>query len=73
MAEYVQHMHNGLLFRPRDPADLRAHMMTLIENPDLLELLRANISAVKSIAENALEMERLYHELIPWSQGDGIF
>jgi glycosyltransferase involved in cell wall biosynthesis len=73
MAEYVQHMHNGLLFRPRDPADLRAQMMTLIENPDLLELLRANISAVKSIAENALEMERLYHELIPWSQGDGIF
>jgi len=60
MAEYVHHMHNGLLFRPRDPADLRTQMMKLIENPGLLEVLRTNIPAVKSIAENAAEMEELY-------------
>lgn len=64
MAEYVRHLHNGLLFQPRDPVDLRTQIMTLIKDPGLLEALRANTPPVKSMAQNALEMERLYHDLI---------
>jgi len=63
MAEYVRHMYNGLLFRPRDPADLRTQILRLIENPTLVEALRANIGSIKSIAENAAEVETIYQQL----------
>jgi len=63
MAEYVQHEKNGLLFEPRNAADLRSQILRLIENPGLVEALRANIPAVKSIEENAAEMETIYRQL----------
>jgi glycosyltransferase involved in cell wall biosynthesis/SAM-dependent methyltransferase len=72
MAEYVQHEKNGLLFEPRNAADLRSQILRLIENPGLVEALRANIPAVKSIEENAAEMETIYRQLYQQRATGGI-
>jgi len=72
MAEYVQHETNGLLFEPRNAADLRSQILRLIENPSLVEALRANIPAVKSIEENAAEMETIYRQLCQQRATGGI-
>ena len=72
MAEYVQHEKNGLLFEPRNAADLCNQIQRLIENPSLVEALRANIPAVKSIEENAAEMETIYRQLCQQKSTCGI-
>lgn len=72
MAEYVQHEKNGLLFEPRNATDLRTQILRLIENPGLAEVLRANIPAVKSIEDNAAEMETVYRQLSGQRPIDGI-
>lgn len=51
---------NGLLFNPADEADLENKMQYLIDNPDILQEFAGNAPAVKTIAENAQEIERAY-------------
>ena len=64
MAEYVSHLKNGLLFEPRNSADLRAKINTLINNPGLIEAFSKNIGPVKTIEENARELEEVYRQLL---------
>lgn len=68
MAEYVHHMKNGLLFRVGDHEDLYAKINALIEDPNLVERLSRNIGPVKTIEENAKELEEIYGELIAQSR-----
>lgn len=62
--EFVEHETNGLLFRAGDASDLRAQMQRMVEEPGLLARLRRAIQPVKSIRENALELEGIYQRLI---------
>ena len=62
--ELVQDGVNGFLFTPGDAKDLLSKMRLFIEDRSLLERLRANIGTVKSIKENAQELEAIYQELI---------
>jgi len=64
MQEWVQDEINGLLFQPRDVEDLRNKLARFIEDPDLMHRLSHNFPAVKSIAEDAREMEDRYRTLL---------
>ncbi len=64
MKELVRHGLSGLNFLPGDATSLRQALTRLIEDPALLPRLRRGIPAVKSIADNAVEIEALYDELL---------
>jgi glycosyltransferase involved in cell wall biosynthesis len=49
----------GLTFRRADPADLAAVLRRLVADPAVVDRLRATIPAVKSIATDAADMERV--------------
>ncbi|MFQ5353527.1 MAG: glycosyltransferase, partial [Thermodesulfobacteriota bacterium] len=63
MAEYVREGSGGLNFKAGDDEDLYRVIKRVIDNPDLLDEMRKNIPPVKSISENAREMEEIYKEL----------
>lgn len=67
MAELVQDGINGLLFKTGSTRDLREKIERIIRHPDLIGGLSKNIRPVKTIEENAGEIERLYRELIAHS------
>ncbi|MGH7964310.1 MAG: glycosyltransferase family 4 protein [Candidatus Binatia bacterium] len=60
MRELVQDEVTGLLFRPREVVDLRSKINRFIADPELVGRLAQNIPAVKSIAEDAQELEEEY-------------
>lgn len=62
--DFVRHGHNGLLFRGNDRYDLARSLAELVREPTVLDRVRANVRPPKSIAEHAVEMERLYRDLI---------
>jgi glycosyltransferase involved in cell wall biosynthesis len=62
--ELVQDGVNGFLFTPGYAKDLLSKMCLFIEDRSLLERLRANIGSVKTIEENARELEAIYERLI---------
>ena len=63
MAETVEHKTNGLLFARGDSDDLAKQIRRLIEEPGLLDQLRARIPPVKTISEEVNELEGIYREL----------
>jgi glycosyltransferase involved in cell wall biosynthesis len=64
MAEFVGHEENGLHFRPGDCDSLRSAIERLATDRNLLERLGSNIPGVKSIEDNALELESIYGGLL---------
>lgn len=64
MSEFVRHEENGLLFELDDPADLARQLRRLYEEPGLLRRLRAGIGPVKTVEEDAAELEALYGSLL---------
>lgn len=64
MPELVRHGQNGLLFETGNPADLLAKMEYLIDNPSLVADFARNAGRVKSIQENAAELEQIYERLM---------
>jgi glycosyltransferase involved in cell wall biosynthesis len=64
MSEFVRHGRDGLLFELENPEDLSYQLRRLREEPGLLEGLRAGIGLVKSVAQYADELERLYASLL---------
>ncbi len=64
MRELVRDGVNGLTFGPGSVRSLRAALMRLIDDRDLLARLRQGIPAVKSIEDNAAEIEELYREIL---------
>jgi glycosyltransferase involved in cell wall biosynthesis len=63
MSEFVRPEVNGLLFELENAEDLARQLRRLREEPTLLERLRAGIGPVKTVAEYADELERLYASL----------
>jgi len=64
MPEWVQDGVNGLLFRPRDVADLRRVLQRFIADPSLVVKLSGHFPAVQSIAADAEVVEGHYRSLI---------
>jgi glycosyltransferase involved in cell wall biosynthesis len=64
MQEWIQEGVNGLLFRPRDVADLRRVLEQFITDPTLVETLSRRFPPVRSIADDAEAMEARYLSLI---------
>ena len=61
--ELVRDGENGLLFEPANSKDLYEKVKLILDNPQLIEELKANIHPPKSIEENAREVEMLYRDL----------
>jgi glycosyltransferase involved in cell wall biosynthesis len=64
MSEFVRSEKDGLLFGLEDHDDLARQLRRLLEEPGLLERLRAGIRPVKTIQENVDELEALYGALL---------
>jgi glycosyltransferase involved in cell wall biosynthesis len=62
--EFVRHEVNGLLFEPRNAVDLRAQMERLLADPDLRTRLAQNPGPVKTMNQQAAELEAIYQRLI---------
>jgi glycosyltransferase involved in cell wall biosynthesis len=61
MAECVSHRVNGLLFNPGDVSDLRATMRELIRDVDLIPALSRGTPAVRTLEDQAAELEQLFY------------
>ncbi len=69
MADLVTDRKNGLLFKVNNSDSLAGAMQELIESKTLLNQLRQQIPTIKSIQENGVEMEQLYHKLLEQQNG----
>ncbi len=58
--EIVKDGTNGLLFEPGNPADLARALTRLIDDPTLLQRLRAGLPAVRDIADDVATARRVY-------------
>lgn len=67
MAELVQDGVNGLHFKAGDAEDLRNKIRYLIAHPDQIRIMGARVPHVKSIQENAEELENIYREKLSGS------
>jgi glycosyltransferase involved in cell wall biosynthesis len=64
MSEEIQDGVNGLLFRPRDVADLQQTLWRFIADPSLVAQLSGHFLAVQSIAADAEAIERHYRKIL---------
>lgn len=64
MAELIERLKNGLLFQVEDANDLYEKMKLLIDNPELVKELKNETEKVKTIEENAKELERIYSQFV---------
>ena len=64
MAEMVSHGRSGLLFKTGDAADLAAQLSRLLSEPGLLLALRDGVPAVKTFAEEVIEVEAVYRRIV---------
>ncbi len=64
MAELVEHGKSGLHFRIGDAADLRRQLLRVRHEPGLLDSLRRQLPAVKTIEDDAAAMEQRYQLLL---------
>jgi len=62
--EFVEHGINGLLFSPGIPSSLRAEIMRVIQQPDLISHLSANARTARPMKEHISEIERVYQEAV---------
>ena len=65
MSELVEDEVNGELFTPGDPADLSRRLDRLAAEPERLVRYQKALPAVKTLLDNAGEIEAMYAEL--WS------
>jgi glycosyltransferase involved in cell wall biosynthesis len=64
IAELIDGGKNGLLFEPNSVDDLYAKMSQLIENRWLLKELSQQQTPIKTVEENAQEVEKIYTTLM---------
>jgi glycosyltransferase involved in cell wall biosynthesis len=69
MAEMVEHGRNGLLFPPGDARALERALRRLVDEPLLLDRLRAGIGPVRSLEEDAAWTREQYRRL---AASDGV-
>ena len=62
--ELVHHERTGLLFETGSVEDLRSKMEYLVTNPHMVGVYAGNIARIKTIQENAEELEQIYERLV---------
>jgi glycosyltransferase involved in cell wall biosynthesis len=65
MGEKIRDGVDGLLFPPGDEQALAAILGRLLDEPELRERLRAEIRPVKTVVDQAVEIEAIYREVCP--------
>ena len=60
MAELIQDGVNGLHFKVGSSGDLAEKMQMVLDNPNLIERMSKNVSAVIPIEDHAVEIESIY-------------
>lgn len=63
IAELIQHERNGLLFQVDNADDLARNLQRLLDEPELLPRLRANLMPFLAHSTVMDRLERLYSEL----------
>mgnify|MGYP000260781076 CR=1 FL=1 len=63
IAEFVRHEVSGLLFERGDVSDLARQMRRIVEEPALMEQLRAGIPPVKTIEQEVGELIDIYEQV----------
>ena len=64
ISDAIQHGQNGYLFPPGDVEALVNYLQRLIDHPSLLDDLRHGIGRIRSVEEEAAEMEVEYEQLV---------
>jgi glycosyltransferase involved in cell wall biosynthesis len=64
MPEIIRDGENGLLFRPGDHEDLAKKLSFFVEDPERVEALRSRILPVRSIADDADQLEPVYRRTV---------
>ncbi len=64
LIEWIDHERDGLLFELNDVAGLRAQILRLLEEPDLLPMLRQNIPSSPSLEDEARQFQSHYERLV---------
>lgn len=64
IAELVKHERNGLLFERGDAADLARMMLRIIDEPQLVEKLRANIPPTRTYQQDMAELMDAYARVL---------
>jgi len=62
--ELIEHGVNGLLFAAADAAALKKELEYVLDNPGMIEKFRQQISQVKSIKDDAEQLQKIYQGLI---------
>jgi GT2 family glycosyltransferase/glycosyltransferase involved in cell wall biosynthesis len=62
--EIIQDGENGLLFRPGDDRDLAEKLRFFIEDPGRVAAFRQRIQPVRTIEEDASQLETIYQETV---------
>ncbi|MCX5867824.1 MAG: glycosyltransferase [Proteobacteria bacterium] len=62
--ELIEDGKNGLLFEPNNALDLQKKIELLLNRPETLSRLRAYPAQIKTIEQNAQELEEIYARLI---------
>jgi glycosyltransferase involved in cell wall biosynthesis len=70
MAELVHHEVTGLLFETGSVDACYQAMKRMIDEPFLIEKFRENIPKIKTLQENATEIEKIYSKLVGGSLCD---
>ncbi len=69
MRELVDHGVNGLTFNVGDPVSLWECLDYLVTNPNSIAAFARRIPRIKTIEENAIELERTYARLLNMPEG----
>ncbi len=62
--EIISEGINGILFNPGDIRDLQEKMECIIANPNMIKIFKEKMPKIKSIEENAREIENIYAALL---------
>jgi hypothetical protein len=68
MKDLVVHGVSGLLFRRGDAADLSRALRRFVDEPPLLDRLRAGLPPLKTMERDAADMEERYRRLLSRSR-----
>jgi len=63
LPEIIENGKNGYLFEAGNSEELRNKIRMIIENPEIIKNLKKNIKMPLSIQQNAVELEKIYHNI----------